>query len=394
MMIDTLSRPMTPDAVAAPRLAPHFTGSGWRIVSGPEAYAMHRALAAEAVAFGAAQGPHWTEAWGAQNESELVYVVLVEEGQPVLSLPLEIRRDRHVTVATIPGGSHANGSFPALRQGFKAELDMDELGRTLRDHCPEIDVLALERMRPSMSDVANPFLPHATNTSVDADLAADLEGGFGAWLDRNSGKNKRKKHRQDHDAMAAEGVVNIKVVRSPLEAKALLDTFFAMKGRRFTEIGVEDVFADAAVQRFFHRLVREGLTDTANRFDLTVLRVGQRVIAIAGHSILPDRMVCEFSSFEPIETPIRSVSPSLYMHYESIERAAQAGLRYYDFSVGEDEYKKRWCDTRTEFFDVVIGLSLAGRSRALRHRLLADAKRRIKARPTLMRWIRRMRRGK
>lgn len=379
--------------LAAPTLMPFFAGDGWRVVGGAEGLAVHQSVADEAKAFGAPQGPNWAKAWAGSDIGAIVCAVLVEDGLPVLSLPLEIRSSRGLTIATLPGGSHANGSFPALTGPTTGLRDAADLCQALSDLHPEIDALILERMQPRMNGLDNPLLPWRTNISVNPTLAANLQDGWEAWLKRNSGKKRRKKHRQDQGAMEALGPVRFEVLKDPPRIAAALDTFFAMKAKRFAELGIRDVFADTAVQDFFRRLATAGPEKSARRFDISVLSIGEHPVAIAGHSLLPDRMVCEFSAFEPVDTAIRSVSPSLYMHFESIRRAANDGYLYYDFSVGEERYKQHWCDTRVELFDLAVGLSVKGRAYAATHGAWARTKRQIKSNRTATNILQRLRRA-
>ncbi|MCP1198440.1 GNAT family N-acetyltransferase [Notoacmeibacter sp. MSK16QG-6] len=393
-MNQTITRQkITRRKVPAPQIMPFFTGNGWRLVEGPEGHALHQTLAKDAAAFGAPQGPHWAEAWEKATAAQIIYAVHVDDGLPVVSLPLDIRSSSGITVAALPGGSHANGCFPVMAKFANSDIDPNGLGEILREFHPEIDAVILERMHTEMNGFANPFLPLRTNISVDPDLAADLKGGWDAWLKRNSGKKKRKKHRQDYSALEALGAVSFEVLSESSEICAALDTFFAMKAERFREIGVRDVFADETIQAFFHRLAAGYAGSGGRQFDLSVLRIDDRPIAIGGHSLLPDRMICEFSAFEPVETGIRSVSPSLYMHFESIKRAANDGYRFYDFSVGDEPYKQRWCDTRTELFDVAVGLTLKGRAFASAHNLVARSKRRIKSNGAATQILQKLRRA-
>ncbi|RLQ87327.1 GNAT family N-acetyltransferase [Notoacmeibacter ruber] len=366
----------------------------WRILGGTDGHAFHRAFASKAIAYGAPQGPFWARTWGEMHGCPIFYAVLYDQKQPRLSLPLQVSRRRGIEVAHFPGGSHANGSFPALAEGGCGDIDPATLAEALRANGHRVDALLLERMQPQMSGRSNPLLPFATNQSVDPDLAADVEGGWDAWMKRNAGKKKRKKHRQDHDAFATIGPVKVEVVQGAPQIAEALNNFYAMKARRFEQLGVKDVFAEPRIQSFFQRLALKEVALDHPCFDVTVLSVNDRPIAIAGHSLLPDRMVCEFSAFEPIETEVRSVSPSLYMHHESIQRAAEAGYRYYDFSVGDEFYKHHWCDTRTELFDIALGITITGRAHAFAHRAAAKAKRKVKSNASAMKIIRRIRPGR
>ena len=62
-------------------------------------------------------------------------------------------------------------------------------------------------------------------------------------------------------------------------------------------------------------------------------------------------------------------------------KPASKGCEVYDFSVGDEPYKRLWCDIETRQFDVVVPLTAKGRLLALQMRLTARLKAFIKNSP-------------
>ena len=76
-------------------------------------------------------------------------------------------------------------------------------------------------------------------------------------------------------------------------------------------------------------------------------------------------------------------SPGDFLFFDNIEEACKQGLDIYDFSVGDEPYKRLWCDIETRHFDVVVPLTAKGRLLALQMRLLARLKAFVKNSPLI-----------
>jgi CelD/BcsL family acetyltransferase involved in cellulose biosynthesis len=83
------------------------------------------------------------------------------------------------------------------------------------------------------------------------------------------------------------------------------------------------------------------------------------VRAVTGSSIVGKRLICEFGAIR--EDELFSASPGDFLFFEEIKKACDQGLDVYDFSVGDENYKRLWCDIEATHFDVTLPLTLKGR---------------------------------
>ncbi len=362
------------------------------VLSGVPALSAYRAFASDAV-LAPAQHPDWVEGWAKTVNPDVIVVMVMSGGFPVLALPLEIVREAGLRVARPCGGRHANGTFPAIKPGTTLPFDpqdlADAIAAALKASGLGLHLLKLERLQPEIDGIANPLILSSSTISPNVALACDLAGGFEAVMERHSGKRKRKKHRNHARKFEETGSIETGLAQSGDEARALLDAFFAMKSVRFRELGISDVFAEPEIQAFFRDLFAQALSDGKPDFVVHYLKVGGVVRAVTGSSLIGNRMICEFSGFVPDET--ENTSPGDYLFYENIQWACQNGYAIHDFSVGDELYKRLWCDIEFVQSDTVIALSLPGRLAAGAWTLLATAKRRIKASPALWSLVKRLR---
>lgn len=345
-----------------------------------------------------AQGSAWTRTWIDTMQPDAIVATIFEGERPVFALALEIARQGPFKVARLPGGTHANGNFPPSDARWAAgapEAAIAELAAEIRRVRPDIDVLALERLMLALEGARNPLLGLPSSASPNPSLAVDLTGGFEALMARSNGKRRRKKHRSQTRKFEAAGELRRVEASSPQEVDRILDDFFAMKASRFKQAGIANVFEDVKVQAFFRTLFTDALRLSPKPFVLHALEVGGKLRAITGASRLPDRLVCEFGAI--VDDELSHASPGDFLFFENIMEACTQGLAVYDFSVGDEPYKRLWCDIETRHADVLMTLSTKGRILVATLGVIARAKARLKGNRrlwTIVKGLRRRTAGK
>ena len=356
-----------------------------------EALAQYEALDSKGI-YAPAQSIAWVSAWIATANPDCLFATIFEAGQPVFSLALEVVGKGPCRIARLMSGTHANGNFALASPQWLGQKPNEinalvaEIGRAR----PDIDVLVLERLLPDCSGFANPLLalPHINSPNIA--LAVDLEGGFTKLVAGPSGKRKRKKHRTQARKYEAAGGFRRIEARSPEEVDRLLDAFFAMKTARFRKAGIINVFAEPEVQAFFRKLFRDALPLVPKPFALHGLEVGGKLRAVTGSSLSGQRLICEFGSIADDEMMV--ASPGEFLFFENIQEACEHGLAVYDFSVGDELYKRLWCDIEIQHLDVLAPLTVKGRLVAGSMRLAAGLKAFVKHNPTIWRVTKALRR--
>lgn len=315
--------------------------------------------------FAPAQSAQWVGHWTEQVQPDAIIATLAVGGSPVLALALEIERRGPFRIARFMGGRHANGNFAAADPSWLKEVSCPAV-RTLFDAVanarPDIDVVALQRLLPDLDGAINPLARLPSFASPNLSLAVDLDGGFDAVLSRMGGKRKRKKHRSQTRKFEAAGGFRRLQARSPEEVHSLLYAFFAMKEFRFRRMGIANVFGDPQVRIFFHKLFAEALKEDEPSFLLHGLEVAGKLRAVTGSSVSGTRLICEFGAIS--EDDLAHASPGDFLFFENIREADENGFAVYDFSVGDEPYKRLWCDIETRHLDVLVPLTMKGRTLA------------------------------
>ncbi|PBC01874.1 GNAT family N-acetyltransferase [Mesorhizobium sp. WSM3860] len=334
--------------------------------------------------FAPAQSASWVRNWAAETKADMAVAALNVDGRPALSLALEVVRNGPFRIARFAGGRHANGNFPATDPRLLSAIDRHAIRSLLSAVAsarPDIDLVSLERLLPDLDGAANPLAALPNFPSPNLALAVDLAGGFDALLSRASGKRKRKKHRSQTRKFEAVGSFRRIEARSREEVDSLLDAFFDMKQARFAKMGIANVFGDKDVRAFFRALFADALAEQEPSFLLHGLEVAGKLRAVTGSSRSGKRLICEFGAIA--EDDLAFTSPGDFLFFDNMQEACEQGFDVYDFSVGDEPYKRLWCDIEVRHFEVLMPLTLKGRVLATGLRQGARAKAFIKNNPTV-----------
>ncbi|WP_139975631.1 GNAT family N-acetyltransferase [Ochrobactrum sp. CGA5] len=311
---------------------------------------------------GAPQSLAWIDNWHAIVNADSFVVGLFDADSPMLLLPLEVVSQNRAKIARYPGGSHANCNFPWLRKECGDALDEDavvQLTKFIRKARPDIDALSLTRQLSELQGVTNPLLALGKKPNPNPVLAASLRGGFDVVLDRANRKRKLKKHRQHSRRYEESGGWRVSRPQNQAETDNILDLYFAMKALRFRKMGIRNPFADENVRVFFKAFFGEGLASGQELNELRFLEVGGTVRSIIGKLFGQTGPTVEFAAIA--EDELMTASPGEFLFFEDISRSCDEGRSIYSFGIGDEPYKREWCDIELMIYDTLIPLSTEGK---------------------------------
>jgi CelD/BcsL family acetyltransferase involved in cellulose biosynthesis len=326
---------------------------------------------------GARQGTRPAIVLGRNGDGDLMFI-----------LPLALERRYLVRQLCWLGGDLCDYHAPILAHECRAHLGADGFAPLWHDILAllrtsprfRFDVIDLQQMPETVGGEANPFVDlnvtlHPSGAHIAA-LTGDWDEFYAAKRSAATRKGERKKLKQ----MAARGAIGFADVDA-IDALHTMDVLIAQKGRTLARMGVENFFARPGYREFFVDLA----TDPALAGYVHVARmsVGPTIAATSFGLVHRGCYYLMLSSY--VDGEIAKYGPGRAHLHELLRRAIGRGLVYFDFTVGDESYKREWSDVELRLYDHTAAATMRGLPVAAAMAGYRRAKRLIKQTPALWR---------
>jgi CelD/BcsL family acetyltransferase involved in cellulose biosynthesis len=368
-------------ALAGTRLAIH--------TSFAECEALWRRAMATGAAYGF-QSFEWLSAWqdtigAAENVRPYLVHLVDRRGRPLMVLPLGIYLDRGLRMLRPLGAVVSDYNAPVIDPEFARAVTADDIARlwtAILKLLPEVDLVWLRRMPETVEGVPNPLVASPGAEPIENGYAASLPADGAAF--RAAHASLLRETRKKRKGMRGKGEVAFSVAASADETLAALRALMPQKSRRWRESNNRDLFAEPAYCAFYERISRTPIPDGGAW--ACSLRAGDTVVATHWGLRFKDRLYCLLLGRE--EGEWARYSPGSLLIEDMIEQCiADPQLQVFDFTAGEEPFKRRWADQTLRLYEFIAPCTLVGggfvaayraKERLKRHRGLRNFVRRLK----------------
>jgi CelD/BcsL family acetyltransferase involved in cellulose biosynthesis len=331
----------------------------------------------------------WQREVGPRENAEPFIVTAQDaDGRPLLLLPLTMRRQNGVRVASFMGGKHANFNMGLWDKDFAREAtasDLDALLAGLRAR-GAADVLALTQQPRRWQDFLNPLATLPNQSPVNDFPVLHMVPGD---LPANRISNSFRRRLKSKERKLQSAGYRYHVAASDADIERLLNWFFQVKPMRMAEQKLPDVFAEPGVEGFVRKACHATLAGGGHAIDIHALECDDEVIAIFAGVADGHRFSMMFNTYT---MSARSrYSPGLILMRNIIDYYGERGFRALDLGIGSDDYKRLFCKDDEAIFDSFVPLTSRGRIAAVALSGLGRAKRLVKHNQMLLHLAQRLR---
>jgi len=396
---DSIAMPAPIDASGGSKLQGAAVASSWsgielRVTSDlAEIEKVWRAFEREADAT-VFQTFDWLARWqrhiGALNRTVPAIVIGRDAGGATLFIfPLAVEKSGAAHRLTWLGATLCDYNGPLLGKQFAGRVSSDrfpalwlEILRLMRAH-PRLgfDFVDLPKMLETVGAHGNPFVgldvhPNPSGAYV-ARLGSDWETYYAA---KRSGAT-RKKERKQLKQLALHGAVRFVDVRDPAEIAATMATLIEQKTRSFQRLGVKNNFARPGYREFYLDLTTD--PRTRDLVHISRLDVGATVAAASLGLRSGSNYYLVLSSYQDGE--LARLGPGRAHLNELIRYAIGEHIELFDFTIGDEPYKRDWSDIVLRPYDHLAAVTIRGRTVVAAMIAFRGIKRFIKQTPFLWR---------
>jgi CelD/BcsL family acetyltransferase involved in cellulose biosynthesis len=271
----------------------------------------------------------------------------------------------------------AADAFAALWQEIRDLLQRDERFRH--------DVILLEKLPAQVGSQPNPFLALMVAPNPSGAYLTALTTDWESFYSTKRSSSTRRRDRSKRKRLSESGDVQMVTPVVPEDSMRTLDVLIEQKRRAFARMGVPDIFARPGYPEFYAELVSR----SPALVHVSRLQVGAAYAATNLALVFRGRYYHVLASYD--EGPLSRFGPGAAHLHDLMRYAIERGCDYFDFTIGDEPYKRDWCDTELKLYDHVAAVTPRGWLVATPIIVARRAKRAIKQSPLLWQLVTRLR---
>jgi D-aspartate ligase len=239
-----------------------------------------------------------------------------------------------------------------------------------RDPLLRHDWIDFEKMPQKVGAQINPFTYFAVTPNASGAHSTHLGADWDKFYTAKRSSSTRRRDRTKLRHMSQYGEIRFITAAEPDDARRTLEILMEQKSRSFARRGIADVFARPGHREFFLDLV----TNPKTQHLLHVSRVEIGAVCAAANLgiVFADCYYHVLASYT--DGDVSRYGPGALHLRELMAYAIGLGLKRFDFTIGDEAYKREWSDADLKLYDFAATLTWQG----LPARWVSTARRRIK----------------
>jgi CelD/BcsL family acetyltransferase involved in cellulose biosynthesis len=253
------------------------------------------------------------------------------------------------------------------------------VGRLQADPRSRHDLIRLEKMPATVGGRPNPLLALSTSLNPSGSYLTPLSDDWESFYKAKRSSATRRRDRSKRNHLAEAGEVTFVTADDTASALDALDVLVTQKTATFARHGIRNLFALPGYLDFYKDIA--GNLRSRDLVHISTLKVGEQAVAANLGLVFGDRYYHVLASYT--DGDLSRWGPGAAHLNDLLRYAIERRLAVFDFTIGDERYKRDWCDDVQPLHDHVSVASLRGAMIAGPAIVLHGLKRTIKQTPLL-----------
>jgi CelD/BcsL family acetyltransferase involved in cellulose biosynthesis len=308
------------------------------------------------------------------------------DGATLFILPLAVTSGA-VRRLTWLGSDLCDYNGPLLAKEFSSQVPPEQflalwqdIGRRLTsDPRTRYDLVTFTKLPECVGAQANPFLALATDLNPSNAYVTDLFGTWETFYGEKRSSATRRRDRTKLKKLGEYGDVRFVTPQDQDEIARTVGMLMEQKSRSFARMGVANIFSRPGWSGFYAAIA--GDPTARNLVHVSRLDIGAAWSAINLGLVFRDTYYHVLASHDDGEAS--RLGPGVAHLRELLRYSIEHGLKHFDFTIGDERYKREWSDRTLQLYDHVAAVTIRGWIVATTMRVQRRGKRLIKQNETL-----------
>jgi len=321
---------------------------------------------AECTAF---QSFDWLAAWQrhiGQRQGVIPVIVVgsFADGETAFILPLAVEPMRAMRRLCWLGQDLCDYTAPLLARDFSQRVSPDRFREVWQDlHVrlqrePQLrhDWIALEKMPRRLGSQINPFTHFDVATNASGAHLTRLGDDWQKFYFEKRSSATRRHDRAKRRHLSEYGEIRFVNSTGPEDARCMIETLMQQKSRLLARKGIPNIFAQPGCREFLLDLAAN--PETRNLIHISRIEIGTIWAAVNFGIVFGDCYYHVVASFDDSE--VAHYGPGALHLRELMAYAIRLGLRRFDFTIGDEPYKREWSDSHQTLHDLITATTWRG----------------------------------
>jgi CelD/BcsL family acetyltransferase involved in cellulose biosynthesis len=306
----------------------------------------------------------WLSCWqhhvGSLTGVKPAIIVAWRGSDSLFVLPLAVEQGRLARRLTFLGQALCDYNAPLLARDFAARIGTDfaavwqDISRLIQA-VPALryDTISFAKMPAAVGTQRNPMLFLDVQPNPSGAYETRLGTDWEPFYTSKRSSATRRRDRTKLKRLGELGEVKFVDPQLPDEIAATLDALIRQKTRSFARMGVPNMFARPGHAEFYRALITHRPFVHLSRLDVGATWAAANLALLHGdcyYHVLASYDDGEVSRFGPGAAHLR----------ELLRYAIGRGCARFDFTIGDEPYKRDWCETEQQLYDHAAAVTLRG----------------------------------
>ena len=302
--------------------------------------------------------PSWTNVWwkniGKNEYNDIKYFIFNKDDTPVILIPLVVRKIFFLKIVEIAGGKVSDYLSPIFNKKYDfSEKDLKFINNEIFKYFDNYDLIFFRKQKKYLN-YNNPLL------YLDKPILG-IHKSYGIRLDKFSKNKKIKKILSDNKRQKKKlgnlGDVNFITANNFDEKEKILKSMIEQKEDRYKKTNVWNMFKFNYYKNFYYDLIKSNFNFL--KLHVSAIKVDKNYIS-THFGFFDDKIFYYLMpSFDNVK--YGSFSGGNILLENLINFTQSKNIEVFDFTIGNENYKKKWTNETNDLFDIILTISIFGK---------------------------------
>ena len=300
---------------------------------------------------------NWINNYRSDNVDYSLRIVIVSLQSKVLCiLPFEIEKKSSLKILKWAGGEQADYCSPILSKDFNLDKkSFKYLWQKIINSIPGIDIIYLKNQPRNIEEVENPFVLFLKNYRDSSTYNILLPETWEEYTDKIIKKNFLSQNYRKEKQLKKVGNLEFKIATTDHDKIKFMEELIIQKNARLFSQGIKDSFKPKDLN-FYKEFENKNLKNLKTHISSLVLN--NELIAVHWGVVYNNRFYYLVLSMK--EGNLDRYSPGRLLISSLIRWAIKEKIKIFDFTLGDEDYKKSWSNNTGSLFNHIQVNTLNG----------------------------------